>query len=569
MATMLPELSDAQLAEVQSKAEVKVYRALREFLSAEFVVFFQVGWILQRENEEARDGETDFLVCHPKFGFLTIEVKGGGVGFDASIGEWYSVDRQKQRHSINNPISQAMKAKYSILTKLTENRRWRESNISHVLRGHSVFFPDLSNTNGLDRPDMPAELIGCSNDLLAIRAWVDRVFTYWANAGVSWSPIGHRGIDVLREVFARSFVAMPLLATELIEQEARRLVLTKDQLKVLDVLRKRRRVTVSGGAGTGKTVLAVEKARRLANEGFKTLLTCYNRQLADHLATICSGVQGLSVMSFHQLCHRTVELASQQSGRDLVAEARFTYPGKGHFDVHLPNALTYAAEILETRYDAIVCDEGQDFLEEFWLPLELLLSDYEKSPFYIFFDDNQNLYARVGTFPIPNEPFALTSNCRNTAQIHRAAYKHYKGEPVEAPDIDGDEVEFEAVNVREQQAVRVHAHVVDLIARQGIAPDDIVVLIVDSGHKDGYYSALQSRPLPKSARWLIESTRGQGTVLLDTVQRFKGLESAIVILWGMDTVDLVANMELVYVGMTRGKSVLNIVATREVCAALA
>ena len=260
MAKMLPDLSDAQLAEVPSKAEVKVYLALKEFLSAEFIVFFQVGWILQREDEEARDGETDFLVCHPQFGFFTIEVKGGGVGFDAITGEWYSVDRHRQKHSINNPIAQAMKAKYSIRTKLEENRRWRESSLSRVLRGHAVFFPDLSNTDGLYRPDMPANLIGCSSDLLSIRAWVERVFSYWANEGASWVPIGHRGLDVLREVFARSFVAMPLLATLLVEQETRRLVLTKDQLKVLDVLRKRRRVAVSGGAGTGKTVLAVEKA---------------------------------------------------------------------------------------------------------------------------------------------------------------------------------------------------------------------------------------------------------------------------------------------------------------------
>ncbi len=41
MAKMLPDLPDAQLAEVPSKAEVKVYLALKEFLSAEFIVFFK------------------------------------------------------------------------------------------------------------------------------------------------------------------------------------------------------------------------------------------------------------------------------------------------------------------------------------------------------------------------------------------------------------------------------------------------------------------------------------------------------------------------------------------------
>ena len=111
----------------------------------------------------------------------------------------------------------------------------------------------------------------------------------------------------------------PLVASRLADQEARRLVLTKDQMRVLDFLRSHRRAAVSGGAGTGKTVLALEKARRLASEGFKTLLTCYNRQLADHLSSTCAGTSDLDVMSFHQLCYRQVEKANHVSGRDLVA----------------------------------------------------------------------------------------------------------------------------------------------------------------------------------------------------------------------------------------------------------
>ncbi|WP_230964704.1 hypothetical protein [Pseudomonas aeruginosa] len=63
MTTIIPELTDAQLAELPSQAEAKVYRALREGLPQDFVVFFQVGWILRREEEQAKDGETDFVIC--------------------------------------------------------------------------------------------------------------------------------------------------------------------------------------------------------------------------------------------------------------------------------------------------------------------------------------------------------------------------------------------------------------------------------------------------------------------------------------------------------------------------
>ena len=566
MATLIPELSEAQLEDLPSQAEAKVYRALRDKLPQDYVVFFQVGWILRREEEQAKDGETDFLVCHPDHGYLCIEVKGGGVRFDATMGEWFSIDRHQQKHPINNPISQALKAKYSIRSKLNEHPRWRDPSMRNCLRGHTVFFPDVGDTTALNRPDMPAALIGSARNLRKPKDWVDGAFAYWANDAGTFTPIGRRGIDVMREVFARSFVVAPLVSSRLADQEARRVVLTKDQMRVLDFLQSHRRVAVSGGAGTGKTLLALEKARRIASEGIKTLLTCYNRQLADYLARLCSGTSNLDVMSFHQLCYRKVEKANQASGRDLVREAKVTYPGTDLYDVQLPNALAYALEVLRDRYEAIVCDEGQDFREEFWFPLELLLSDYDRGPLYVFYDDNQNIYARASTFPIRDEPFTLTTNCRNTAPIHTAAYRHYKGIPVSPPEIEGDEVQFDASPDRDAQAKKINARIVDLIARQGVDPGDITVLIADARRKAEYYSTLRRLPLPKPAIWLEEGIPGKDTVLIDTIQRFKGLESSVVVLWGLDTIDLARNEELLYVGMSRAKSLLVVVGTAATCA---
>lgn len=568
MATMFPDLSDAQLAEVPSRAEQKAYRALRDGLNGDYVVFFQVGWILRREDKQAKDGETDFLVCHPNYGYLCIEVKGGGVEFDAHTGEWFSVDRNQDKHAIKNPVNQALKAKYSIRSKLNEHQRWRDLALYKVVPGHAVFFPDVGNVDALSRPDLPVSLLGCSRDLDNIKNWIEAAFSYWNNDEINITPLGRKGIEVIRDIFARSFVAAPLVVVQLMEQESRRLKLTNDQIRVLDFLRSHRRVAVSGGAGTGKTVLAVEKARRLAAEGFRTLLTCYNRQLADHLAKVCESIPNLDVMSFHQLCYRRIEQSKQVSGRNLVDEAKMTYPGKDLFDVQLPNALAYSLEINSDSYDAIVCDEGQDFREEYWVPLELLLSDYEKSPFYVFFDDNQNIYARVGTFPIRDEPFSLSVNCRNTAPIHAGAYKYYKGLPVSPPEIPGDQIQFDSAEGRDQQAAKINARIVDLIARQGVSPGDITVLIADAYRKAEYYSLLERRPLPKPTNLVEEGARGVNTVLMDTIQRFKGLESPIVIIWGLDTLDISTHQDLLYVGMSRAKSLLIIVAKAETCNAI-
>jgi len=568
MTLMIPNLSEDQLDEVDSRAEVKVYKALRDNLNNNYVVFFQVGWILRREDEQARDGETDFVVCHPDYGCLCIEVKGGGIGVDANTGDWFSIDRYQNKHVIKNPINQALKAKYSIRNKLNEHPRWRSLSLHKMVYGHSVFFPDVSNSSIPSRPDMPASLVGGAPDLLSMKSWIDAAFNYWGNERSNGIPLGRKGLDVIREVFARSFFAEPLVATQLAEQELRRLQLTRDQIKVLDFLRSHRRVAVSGGAGTGKTVLAVEKARRLANEGFRTLLICYNRHLADSLAMVCDSVSNLDVMSFHQLCYRQVERASRLSGRDLIAEAKVTYPGKNFYDVQLPNALAYSLDIIPDRYDAIVCDESQDFREEFWVPIELMLSEYEQSPLYVFFDDNQNIYARAGTFPIQNEPFILSTNCRNTAPIHIGAYRFYTGLPVSPPENLGDEIQFDAAEGRKQQAKKINARIVNLISQQGVSAKDIIVLIADSSHKAEYYYLLQKLPLPKPTIWLEEGMGGDNSVLIDTVQRFKGLESSVVILWGLDTLDFAKSNELLYVGMSRAKSLLVVVAKADTCAAI-
>lgn len=565
MARLIPQLDETRLRELDSAAEAKLYRALRDQLPEDFLVLFQVTWILRRKKENARDGELDFLICHPQLGFLCIEVKGGGIEFNASSGEWFSIDRHSAKHVIKDPIRQALRAKYSIQTKLNEHPGWREFRNKKILAGHAVFLPDVADTTKLSRPDMPHTLIGNSNQLDQIASWVTDAFDMWRNKSDSFEALGHRGIDLIQKTFARSFTARPLVSNKLAEQEKIRLELTSNQSRLLGFLGARRRVSIRGGAGTGKTVLAVEKARSLAQEGFKTLLTCYNRQLADHLASICEPVSNLDVMSFHQLCARRIKLAELASGRDLLEEAKYTYPGMDFFNVQYPNALAYSLDVIEDRYDAIVCDEGQDFREDYWVPLELLLADLDESPLYIFFDDNQDIYKCASTFPIADTPFPLDSNCRNTSQIHTAAYIYYKGDPVCPSGNQGEEIRCITAANLQKQSEAICTYVTDLIVRENVEPNDITVLIGDSAQKKTYYSILSKRPLPNPVRWSEEQKLAGKHLLMDTVSRFKGLESDIVVLWGLDSINLSKDSELLYVGMTRAKSVLAIVGSAEFC----
>ena len=89
---------------------------------------------------------------------------------------------------------------------------------------------------------------------------------------------------------------------------------------------------------------------------------------------------------------------------------------------------------------------------------------------------------------------------------------------------------------------------------------------MDALRKADFYAALRRLPLPKPATWREEGIRNERAVLMDTVRRFKGLEAPIVILWGIDGIDWGRCDELLYVGMSRAKSLLVVVGTSESCA---
>src|SRR5690606_38066878 len=98
------------------------------------------------------DGECDFLVAHPGWGILTLEVKGGGISYDPAADQWWSKDRNDIRHRIKDPVKQARDAKYAILARLKDSRRW---NARHIRVAHGVIFPNSSTPAedlGADRP---------------------------------------------------------------------------------------------------------------------------------------------------------------------------------------------------------------------------------------------------------------------------------------------------------------------------------------------------------------------------------------------------------------------------------
>jgi hypothetical protein len=556
---------DPNNAVSDSNAELIVYRALAEQLGPDYTILHSVAWISRPGGGGPREGETDILVAHPTRGLLAIEVKGGRVSLDYRTRTWVSIDANDVAHEIKNPFEQARRGKFALLEKLRESPAWKRLDIGRFTLGYAVFVPGVGEGSRLRGPDAPVEVIGDRRDLSNLNAWVEQAFAYWQGEERAGKQIGTRGVDALTALFARTVSTRPLLSARISDEDDARLTLTNRQAAILDMLRRQRRVMIAGGAGTGKTLIAREKAVRLASEGMRTLLLCYNRGLADHLREQCAGIEGLDVATFHQVCHRWIDRVKTKTGRDLLAEARADLPGAHEFDHHMPMALAVAVDALGPIYDAIVVDEAQDFGDEYWLPVEMLLTRPNEAMLYVFLDENQDIYRRSANIPVPSEPMVLDRNCRNTDAIHAAAYSHYRGAAVKPPEIVGVSVDRILASDMEKQAKSIGALVTKLVVDEDVPPHEIAILLCDPADRPARERALQKLPIPAAIKLGRVEDFGPGRLSVDTVARFKGLERAVIILWALDTCDVSRDRETLYVGMSRAKSVLFVCGTREAC----
>jgi superfamily I DNA/RNA helicase len=130
------------------------------------------------------------------------------------------------------------------------------------------------------------------------------------------------------------------MAEDLLEEHEALIHLTGEQGLLLARMGRTPRLAVTGCAGSGKTMLAVEHARRLARADTKVLFVCFNRGLAEYVRAR-ETKSGIVVQTFHGICHQ------------LARKAKLKLPqyeqGKAppeHFALDLPNALVNVVEKL-------------------------------------------------------------------------------------------------------------------------------------------------------------------------------------------------------------------------------
>lgn len=544
MAIMFPSvLPDYVRRDPFREAEVFVYEELRKQLPDSYRCYYSRPWLGLTAQGEEKEGEADFVVAHPDRGFLVIEVKGGGVRRQEGTEQWVSKNRYGITNNIKDPVKQANDSKHALLKKLREYPGW---NGQWVTARHGVILPDCAPQKRDLGAAMPNFLFAFSTDMDRLSDWVAGRLSRHDEEGTPGQGLGRSGMLILHKVLSGPIELRPSLQRSLKADHREIERLTRDQLDVLTSLGDQPQMVICGSAGTGKTILALEKACRLGETGQRVLITCYNQPLGEHLRFLARDCPNLEAGHFHSLA------------AGLARAAGIALPpasSAGYFSSDLPNALAAAIKARpELAFDAIIVDEGQDFQDGWLMALRLCLKDTDGGSFYVFFDDNQKVYARDGGFIIdlPQSRYYLTRNMRNTKAIHDSSRPWYSSPRLTRPTgPDGEPVSWRPVTSVKELRAGVTATLSDLTGLHKVDRRSIAVLTAGTVAGHPLVSGDRFCDLPFAS---ADQSNGD-SIVFDTVRRFKGLDRPVVIIVDADRL---TDPELIYVALSRPSVLLYI-----------
>ncbi len=543
MARMIPPfVGDA----TKSDAERELFPVLASELDDSWTVFHSVGIAGHRRKPWA---EADFVAVGP-LGVFVLEVKGGR--FRRDHGAWIYTNRggaDSPPHA-ESPFEQAGGAASALYAYLSEQL----PAVRSAVVGHGVVTPDTTFT--VSGPDITPALVYDSDDVaLPFATYLERVAGFWNER---LSAIKGRSPTTVDPALARDIVELirPDFEVRLslraraarIDKELVRL--TREQYAVLDGLAENDRAIISGGAGTGKTFLAVEEALRFARRGESTALVCFNRNLASYLSSAVSGEKGVHVFSFHAMAHDIVRRAGLEGELPDVSQSDL-------FEVYYPE-LAYRAlvdELVPDRFDTIIIDEAQDLLSVADLDVfdALLAGGLSRGRWRIFIDPRQDIFEASQTgllkkLRVGAASYSLAVNCRNTRPIAIETGLLCRRMPTETLVVEGPDVQRRWYEDASDQLRLLGRDITSLVGG-GFALSDIVIL----GQRRLENSTL-SGGIPHLAYRITDVVADRGVLRYCTVHAFKGLEADAILFVDLGDLESEAALRGIYIGASRART---------------
>lgn len=461
MAKMFPKLDNISTLPYSEKV---VYKALMN-LPDTFTVFHSVQW-LNRGIRQSIWKENDFLVISQNYGMLVLEVKGGDIEYKDGI--FIQTNRQSNEKAIlsskkhNDPLTQAIEGKYHYRNFI--NEILKDEMFSFNIDA-CVCFSGCRIKNNIDAfPLKYKEVKEAILDYDSIRndsfvSDLKKVFEFY-NAYKNTRVNDEQYKKIIRGI-AQDFKFVTILTLRKGELDDVFIKLTKEQMGLLDYISEQEIATIQGVAGTGKTIIAIEAAKRFAKSGNKVLFLCFNSLLFYHLKNTFT-IKGVDYYNIYAFLAKYIK--GDFSNIENRVEALYTIDWD-KFD-----------------YDAIVIDEAQDFNNN-----EILyFKDYincRKGRLLIFFDKNQLLTTKeVPEWIINSEcKLLLTKNCRNTKEIAITSYNVIDAKlNQKIKMVSGDNTQLLFVNNNYEDDL---FRLINYYVKRGYDKSDITILSLNSEHK--------------------------------------------------------------------------------------
>lgn len=537
MIKMIPPYLDST---VKSNAERKVFDLIKK-TELDGYCFHSVGLA---HHEYKSYAEADFIVV-TEYGVLCLEIKGGRVSCQNGI--WTFTDRYGNAKSKNEgPFEQATSAMCSIKQSIKQAL----PQLGKVSYACGVIFPDIEfgsgNVSVIPEVQMDITYNASFTDYLkACHHYWNEKFRCWARL------LTPSEIEIIREQIREDLNLVPLLSLYSQHAERELVRLTVEQAEILEVAKNNTKLLISGPAGSGKTLLAMEYAKLKVKEGNRILFLTYNKYLATFIQTVNTD-NNIIIRNFHGLISDYISL-----------DPNNTAPH--YYDKLLPNQfLKYITSRKTVGYDVLILDEGQDLLKEDFIPCfnKLLKGTMAYGKWAIFYDSNQSIFnknfefnlARVRKYS-PAE-LQLTKNCRNVKQI--ATFNKYltninTGKAL----VDGEKINLIAYD-SDADAIKQINEKVAFLLTQGFSESDIVFISpVNYDRSIINNSAINFNLIPLSVE--------RKGIRYFTIQSFKGLETKIAFF--VDYKDIIdnGNAQLIYTSLSRAKTLLYFFVDNETC----